>query len=484
MEYKHGVYGEHIKYSGKLGSGGATIPAYIDTAPIWQLNSAGSSSFDYAKYIGVPVLIKGYTSAKSLLGFSEDLKDFGICEAVYEHFYIRGTGPVIAVNVADPSKTETAEQSETVTVTGKSGSKIGYLNDPLAAIENLTVTGVDDGKYKLGYEGDAVKITVTDPAFSTSSVTLTYHRVDVSSAAITTDVFATAVDALDHCYQKTGRHPNLLVSPRFSSIPEYHALLTKKALDKLEGKWEAIVLSDLPATSAVNTKELALSWKSTNGYADKLDKVFWPMCKYGSMLFHASTVAAAVLEDQDEEDGDVPFRSLDNKDSGMDAVCLEDETEVLLNEEEDNELNAVGITTFNVIQAERRFWGCHMANYSFENEDNIDVEYRQDVYVRMNAYLDNYRKEHFADAIGRPMARRDIDAIIASMQQWLNSLVADGKMLYASVEFQAADNTDSAMASGDFIFTWAETYTPNVKSITHRDHYTDEGLTALTGGED
>lgn len=483
MDYKHGVYGEHEKFSGKLGSEGATIPVYLDTAPVWQLNTMGAAGFDYTPYIGKPMLVKGLKVAKSLMGYSEALASFGLCEAVYVHFGLRGTGPILAVNLADPSKLETAEQTVTVTVSGETGAKTGYLKDPLAAIEHITVTGPAEGGYTLEYENDSVKITVTDEEFSASSVTLTYHRVDVSQTAITTEAYQAAVDGLDYCDVQTGRHPNLLVSPRFSGISAYHAILLAKAAEKLGGKWEAITLSDIPSTAAVNTRTLAKTWKSTNNYGNDLDKVFWPCCKSESVVLHASTVAAAVLEDLDETAGGVPYISLDNKNSGMDGVCLEFGEDVLLCERDANDLNEVGITTFNVLNSERRFWGCHMANYAFANEENIDPEYLQDTSVRMAIYLRNYRKEHYADSVGNPMARRDIDAILASIQQWLNGLVGAGKLLYAKVSFEETENNNSSMAAGDFVFTVADTFTPTAKSLTFIDHYTADGLNALTGGE-
>lgn len=483
MDYKHGVYGAHEKFSGKLGSEGATIPVYLDTAPVWQLNTTGAADFDYTPYIGKPVLVKGMRAAKSLLGYSEAFASFGLCEAVFAHFSLRGTGPILAVNLADPSKLETAEQSASVTVTGDAGAKVGYLKDPLAAIEHITVTDPADGKYALEYEDDSVKITVTDENFSASSVTMAYHRVDVSQTAITTTVYQKAVDSLDYCDVLTGRHPNLLVSPRYSGIPDYHEILLAKAAEKLGSKWEAIVLSDIPSTTAVNTRALAKTWKTTNGYGSELDKVFWPCCKIGSVVLHASTAAAAVLEDLDVEASGVPYISIDNKNSGMDGVCLESGEDVLLCERDANDLNEVGITTFNVLNSERRFWGCHMANYAFANEENIDPEYLQDTAVRMAIYLRNYRKEHYADSVGKPMARRDIDAVLASVQQWLNSLVAAGKLLYAKVSFEETENNNSSMAAGDFVFTVANTFTPTAKSLTFIDHYTADGLAVLVGGE-
>ena len=480
MAYQHGIYGVHEAYAGKLGTGGGTVPAYIDTAPIWQLNSAGAANFDYSPYLNKPILIQSYRKAKEKIGYSEDYADFGLSEAVAVHFLLFGTGPIVVVNVADPSKLESAATTKAVTVTGKAGAKAGYLDDPLAALENISVTGLEAGKYTLEYEDGKVKITVTDLTFTDSTVTMTYKRVDVSDTAITTEAFQSGVDALDYCELQTNKRPNLLLSPRYSGKPGYHTLLLEKAEAKLGEKWETILLSDLPATAEVNTPALAKAWKATNSYINELDKDFWPMAMKDSTVYHAAVFAAAVWMEQDTENDDVPYISLDNKDSGADAACLEDGTQVLMSEPEANDLNEAGITTFNLLASELRFWGCHMGNYEYENEDNIDPEYRQDTSIRMGIYLRNYLKYNFVDRIGSPMARRDIDAIIASVQQWLNGLVNEGKLLLATVSFEEDDNSSNSMASGDFIFEIEETYTPSIKSLTFKDHYTADGLSALT----
>jgi phage tail sheath protein FI len=83
------------------------------------------------------------------------------------------------------------------------------------------------------------------------------------------------------------------------------------------------------------------------------------------------------------------------------------------------------------------------------------------------------------DDVDMPIAHRDIDSILASVQQWLNSLVNEGKMLYAKIDFIDDNNSVRDMASGDFVFDATYTHAPNAKSLTFRTHYTDEGLSTL-----
>ena len=166
-----------------------------------------------------------------------------------------------------------------------------------------------------------------------------------------------------------------------------------------------------------------------------------------------------------------------------DSKNVPDPTEIYTSEVTGNSLNMVGITTTNIIRGGMRLWGPHMGNYNFDNEENILPEDRQDASIRMGLYLLNYLQYNYIDQVDMPFARRDIDAVLASVQQWLNSLINAGQLLFGTIAFEADDNTTDAMVSGDFVFNIKDTYTPNAKSLTFRAQYTTQGLSSLTGGE-
>ncbi len=189
------------------------------------------------------------------------------------------------------------------------------------------------------------------------------------------------------------------------------------------------------------------------------------------------------MQTVDTNAGGVPYISPSNKAINADATVLEDGTEIFISEVTGNALNEVGITTTNVIRGEIRLWGPHMANYNFSNEEDILPEDRQDASVRMGVYLINYLQYNYIDSVDMPFARRDIDAILASVQQWLNALVNAGQLLFGTISFDSNDNTTDAMISGDFVFNVKDTFTPNTKSLTFRCQYTTQGLSSLTGGE-
>lgn len=487
MAYKHGVYGVQTPYSGALPrSSAGTVPAYIGTAPIHQMNAAGASGFSYAKYINKPVLIESYADAQEKLGYSADWTSFTLCEAVSAHFLAPDApiGPIVCVNMADPSNLASTDTTATVTLTGAAGNKTGYLDDPLAAIENITLSdSLISSDYTMAYVDGKIKINITKSDFSSASVTATYKKIDVSTTTLTADDFATALDGLDIVEPATGVIPNILAAPGFSQIPAYHAKLIAKASAKLAQKWYTIACSDIPCDPSTNTAVLAATWKTTNGYDSKLDKLCWPMVVKGTDKYHLSTLAAVDMQTVDTSVSGVPYISPSNKTITADAAILADGTEIYIPEINGNTLNASGITTVNIVRGALRLWGPHMANYTYAGESNISPEDRQDASVRIGIYMLNYLQYNYMDMIDMPISRRDVDAILASVQQWINGMVNAGQLLYGTVSFDTVDNQTSEMVNGNFVFNVQDTTAPNAKSLTFRTQYTTEGLSTLTGGE-
>ncbi len=489
-EYKHGVYGEQIPFANSSIPARGTVPAYIGTAPIQQVNTLGAAGFDYSPYINTPLLIKRYRDVGSSLGYSTDWGSFTLCEAVSAHFLAGDApiGPIVVVNMTDPGKLAAENTETTVTLSGAAGDKAGVLSDPLAAIENVALSATSgaltkDTDYTMSYVNGAIQIHVTKSGFSDATVTASYKRIDVTQKTLSATAFAQALAALDVAEAKTGEICNIVAAPGWSHLPAYHTELMAKVNARLAQKWQTIAVVDLPADSSTNTPAAAMEWKGENQYNDRLEKVCWPQAVFGGQQYHLSTLAAVTMQTVDTNAGGVPYISPSNKAINADATVLEDGTEIFISEVTGNALNEVGITTTNVIRGEIRLWGPHMANYNFSNEEDILPEDRQDASVRMGVYLINYLQYNYIDSVDMPFARRDIDAILASVQQWLNALVNAGQLLFGTISFDSNDNTTDAMISGDFVFNVKDTFTPNAKSLTFRCQYTTQGLSSLTGGE-
>lgn len=489
-EYKHGVYGEQVPFANSSIPARGTVPAYIGTAPIQQVNTQGAAGFDYSPYINTPLLIRRYRDVESNLGYSTDWASFTLCEAVSAHFLAGDApiGPIVCVNMTNPAKLAPNNTETHVTLSGAAGDKTGVLSDPLAAIENVTLSATSGAltkgsDYTMSYVDGAIQIHVTKSGFLDSTVTATYKQIDVTQTTLTSTVFAQALAALDVAEVKTGEICNIVAAPGWSHLPTYHTELMAKVNARLAQKWQTIAVVDIPADSTTNTPAAAMEWKEENQYNDRLEKVCWPQAVFEGQQYHLSTLAAVTMQTVDTNAGGVPYISPSNKAINADATILEDGTEIFLSEVTANSLNEVGITTTNIIRSGLRLWGPHMGNYNFNNEEDILPEDRQDASIRMGVYLINYLQYNYIDSVDMPFARRDIDAILASVQQWLNALVNAGQLLFGTISFDADDNTTDAMISGDFVFNIKDTFTPNAKSLTFRCQYTTQGLSSLTGGE-
>ena len=246
--------------------------------------------------------------------------------------------------------------------------------------------------------------------------------------------------------------------------------------------WSFVTVSDIPADSTTNDITKAIAWKKTNGYKNKYDKVCFPMVTYNGQIYHLSTITAFTMQATDLANDDSPYVSPSNKNINADGACLADGTQLFISETEANQMNEEGITSVNIIRRRLRLWGSHMSNYEFASLDSISYEDRSDSNIRMMLYLMNYLQYNYIDDIDTSFSRKDIDSVLTSVQQWLNSLVNENKLLYATVSFNESENSTENLVNGDFVFDVASTLVPNAKSFTFKVNYTSEGLALLTGG--
>lgn len=486
MAYKHGVYGEREAYSGKsLSKAVGTVPVYIGCAPVHRVNTENRADFDYSPYILNPIIINSFTDAKNKIGVCADFDTFSLMEAVYAHFMNEESpiAPIIVINMADPNTVYAKAEEVSVILTGASGAKSGVIEDSAAKIETVTPEGLSDGEYELSYIDGGIKITVSKADFADGKINVSYGRVDTSNDTITPEIFTQAVEKTDLCEMLTGEIPNLMLAPFYSEIKEYHDLMLAKCAGRLAEKWNILALCDILADASCNTIDAAIAKKETDGYNSHLEKIFYPQVKYNSRIYHLSTMAAVRMQQTDTANDGVPYISPSNEAIYADGSVLNDGTALYISEQTANSANAEGITTVNMIRGELRLWGGACANYSYIKENSIDPEYRQDTSIRMTLYILNKLQYDYIDTIDGPMARRDVDSILSSVQMWLNSLVNEGKLLYGKVDFTESENSLSDMVSGDFVFCSKYTTAPNAKSITFKAQYSEEGLKLLWGGD-
>jgi len=194
-------------------------------------------------------------------------------------------------------------------------------------------------------------------------------------------------------------------------------------------------------------------------------------------------MTAVKIQIIDSENDNVPYISPSNELLFAQAAVLDNGEQLLITEKQANDVNAVGITTVNLVKGNLRIWGPHMSNYNYSKLDDIDPEDRTDSSARMFMYIQNKLQYDYIDDIDGPIARRDIDSIKVDIQLWLNSLVKEGKLLYGTIDFIESNNSTAELVNGDFVFNVKTTTTPNGKSFTFKVQYSTEGISSLVGGE-
>ncbi len=476
--YKHGAYGSLVPTQDTFPpSGVATIPVYIGTAPVQQLS-------DRAKAINKPILINSFDDAKSKIGYDDNWDVFTLCEVVYAHFKnrIMPIGPMIVINVLDPT-TDKKTGSKSVSLTNKKG----YIDAPVI-LSTIEITDkVKDTDYTAEYTIDG-RILITDLKGTLGNpVTVSYSEIDISKVADTDIIGGMEADGtrlglrcIELINQMFGMVPSILAAPGWSQKPTVAAAMITSA-QKINGHWDTICVADVDSSAAKDI-DAAIAWIDTNLYRSNVLKVGWPKAKFGEREYWLSTLMALRMQQTDYINGNVPFESPSNKTIEVTGTVLADGTEIFFDEVQANELNASGITTINYRSGNWVLWGPHMSNFK-DGDDNIAPEDMFDCSVRMGRFLMNTFQRNYALDVDKPLNRSHVDTILNDAQTWLNSLIADGKMLYGKILFLETSNPVSSIVKGDFKFDIKTTYTPAGKSLTFQVQYTNQGLNNLTGGE-
>ncbi|MFD5019989.1 phage tail sheath family protein [Paenibacillus sp. NPDC058367] len=477
MVYKHGVFGSIEPSTDTLPPAGVgTLPVYIGTAPVQQLANPAAA-------VNVPIVINNFDDAAAKIGYSDDWKTFTLCEVVYAHFKnkVQPIGPIIVINIMDPTVHSSVGTSSVAITNG-----VGYITDQ-AILSTIAITGKVKGTdYKAEYLPDGrVKLTSLTGQTLVNPTSATYNKMD---ATVVTDAdiiggnlggIRTGIAVADLIYQTLNQVPTILAAPGWS-----HHKLIKEALitraHKINGHWDAVVLADLNVDSTADTITEAIAWKSTNDYSDVPLKVGWPKAEVSGHQFWASTIMGVRMQQTDYANDNVPYESPSNKRVDITSTVLGSGAKIQFDEVQANELNAKGITTFNFRDGMWVLWGPHNANYEYGTD--IDPENVFDSSIRMLRYLTNSFQSRYGKDVDDPLNRSKVDTILNDCGVWLSGLIADGKLLSASISFNETSNPTSSIVEGDFVFDILTTTTPVAKSLTFKVRYTTAGLSALFGG--
>lgn len=482
--YQHGSYGNLYPTTDALPPKGVgTLPVYFGRLPVHQL-------MDYTGKVHKPILVQSFPDAVSKVGYSDsNWEDYDLCEAIYAHFKngIQPIGPIVLINVLNPDTIKTPDQSATVTLTNGQG----YINNDKVILKTVEIAGKVLGTdFSVEYTTDGSRVLLKDlkgNLGSTASVTFDEVNPDAITA---TEVIGglnattgerTGIAALDLVYQTYNMIPTILDAPAWSHDPDVDAAL-KAASYQINGHWYAWVNSNLDATSSgAQTIAEAKTWKSDNGYTSAWEAPCWPLAKKGSKLFHLSTLATVTMQWVDFGNDNIPYETPSNKPIDITSLCLADSTPIEFDQVQANDLNSKGIRTATYWGGRWVLWGSHTGEYEYGKD--MDPRNKFDCNVRMLYYLLNTFQSRYGIDVDKPMNRARVDTILNSFQEWMDTLVTRGALLYAKINFNETSNPVSDIVEGDFDFDIATTTTPPGKSLNAKLQYTTKGITALFGGE-
>ena len=106
----------------------SSIHIVVGTAPVHTVGGK----------VNEPVYASNYAEAVAAMGYSDEWDKYDICEEIYSSFKLYSNGPIIMVNVLDPKKHLTGEQTAEKTLAG------GITELPYEAVsETVEVKGYD-----------------------------------------------------------------------------------------------------------------------------------------------------------------------------------------------------------------------------------------------------------------------------------------------------------------------------------------------------
>lgn len=486
-DFKHGTRGE-IRADGiSLSRRGESKMAfvYVGTAPV-HLVEGGASN------VNVPILVNNMADARKYLGYSDDWASYTLCEAMHVHFDIKNVGPVVFINVLDPT-VHISAASGSATLTPSNGAvKIVSAED--AVLDSLVVRSngvalVKGTDYTVSYDFNKKVINITEKtkgSLGSTALTITWTRVDPSAVTEanvigSTDDYGlnTGIYAIKNVYNVTGYIPAYLLAPGFASIPNIHNALFVNS-QQISKHWNAYMFVDMPILTTQGadiTIQTACDWKEANNYNRDNEDVFFPLVKgTDGKTYHLSVLYAANFQELLIKNDGVPYMSGSNTECSIiqDLYFSENVAGRVYDDEVINRcLNANGINSAAYVGGRWALWGMFAGSYNQTTGDTINVN---DTCLMMLYYLTNDFQHRRNINIDKPMPVNDLKSIVAEEQTRVDALLGIGALTYGKVQLDASKEARSDVYSGDFRILFNVTNTPLAKSLTGIANWTADGF--------
>ena len=346
-----------------------------------------------------------------------------------------------------------AENKITLTASGKEkvdGSITFTLNDAT----KITVTSGAD--YTAAYDTDGNTVITFTTAGTAKivddKVAITYREIDPSAVTSSTVVGGvdlmtgdnTGLECIDDIYPKLGVVPGTIIAPKFSASSDVAAVMAAKA-NGINGTFKAIAIADLPTATATRYTDVP-NVKSGSNFANSFLVATWPKVALSGEQYHLSTQLAALMCVVDAARDNVPFKSPSNENLQCDSAVLASGKEVYLGKDLANYVNGQGVVTALNFGGWRS-WGVYTSAFPTDTDPINFIAVR-----RMMNWICNTLVLNFFSRIDSPMNRVLVDAVLDSVQLWLNGLTKSGAILGGEIAFLEDDNPQTELSAGNMLF--------------------------------
>lgn len=457
MAYQHGVYTREQATSMSAATNStAGLQVVFGTAPIYQLADLAG--------VTAPRLCSSYAEAATALGYDTNFEAFTLNQSIKASFELFGVAPIVLVNVLDPNKaqhvTNVSKPTEQ-TVTGGS-FVISAEQEPVPYVlrATLTVSAQTSGDplvagtdYTVEYDEDGLAtVTLTSAtAKALAKVYVTYKAIKLTAGktAVTAAEITTAIsDKLREVYPRFGMTPGLLLAPGYSKDPNVAAVM-QGACENINGVYSCECILDVDCgTSGAQTYDAVKQVKESKGLTSPHAYAYWPMAQVGNYRLSLSAIMGALTAATDAANGDVPSLSPSNKSlPGVTGLCLEDGTEVILDQAQANVVNSTGIGTVLNLNGFKA-WGNNTCAYP----STTDPKDRWIAVRRFFTWRSNSLIQTYFERVDSPANYRMIEAIVDAENVNGNAYVAAGACAAYQCEFRSDENPTTQILDGTIKF--------------------------------
>ena len=459
-------------------TGDCSVPVVIGTAPV-------NMGTDPKAAVNVPILANSASEAIEALGYSADFKNYSLCQMMYLTSNVYQVSPVVYINVLDPAKHNKALAETEVQVNDLQAvlEEEGIILDGLTVKSGAsTLTADTDYSVEFNESGHLVVIlTGTGAGKSATSLKISGKQLDPSKVT-KDDIIGTysngketGMQLIRQVYPKLNIVPGLLIAPGWSKIPEVGVALSAKAAN-INGVFKAQALVDLDTTKATKYTDCK-QVKESSGFTSAFGVPMWPCDRIGDLIFAKSATMAAMIAYQDAANDNVPNLSPSNKMLGVTGQCLEDGTEVVLDQDQGNTVNSFGVLTAINMNGWRS-WGNYTGAYPSVNDaKDIWVAVRRMFNWHGNTFIQTYHAK-----VDDPMNPVLVESVVDS-ENIRCGAYAPKYWAGASMEYRKSDNPQTSILAGKVTFRQKiAPYTP-AQEIVNVLSYDTDMLAAALGGE-